>query len=106
MTVGVPLLIPCFATWRFLRRLTLFASGAWGLCVGVLLAPLIRAFIFGVREICDHPGSFCRDFDETRFSIALLFIYLVLPVILGWALTKLRYARAADARATTFRAHS
>jgi hypothetical protein len=55
------------------------------------------AFMFGVREICDHPRSLCRGLDESILSVELLIIYVFAPVLLAWVLTRVRAARAETA---------
>jgi hypothetical protein len=79
LMVAVPLLVPCCTSWVFLRRLGAGAASLWGFSMGVLLAPLVMAFMFGVREICDHPRSLCRGLDESILSVELLIIYVFAP---------------------------
>jgi hypothetical protein len=94
LTMGIPFAIACFIAWRFLRRLTLLASGLWAFCVGVTLAPLIPFAIFGVDEVCDPPWKPCR-FTEPWFSLLLLLTFLAVPPLVGWALSRVRLAQTA-----------
>ncbi|HEX7487648.1 MAG TPA: hypothetical protein VF341_01980 [Anaeromyxobacteraceae bacterium] len=94
LMVGLALLVPICTSWVFLRRINAGAASLWGFVVGVLLAPLISAAMFGVGEICDHPNSPCRGFDTTTFGISLSVIYLAAPIMLAWVLTRVRQAQA------------